>query len=60
LNTLTHGLQASSFQMMVVAGASEPKRRGVSGPNNTTVCTGVSDAKWAGPLSLVTSTSATV
>jgi hypothetical protein len=60
LNTLTQGLQASSFQITVVDGASGPNKRGVSGPNITIACTGVSDAKWPGPLSLVTSTSAMV
>ena len=60
LNTLTHGLHASCFQMIVVAGDSDRNSSGVSGPNSTTVWTDVSDAKCAGPLSLVTRTLASV
>ncbi len=58
LNALTQGLQAMAAQTVWLRGPGAPNKSGVSGPKSATTSTLVSAAKWAGPLSLVTRTSA--
>ena len=58
LNALMHGLHARPAQRGCVRGERAANKTGVSGPNRTTTSIGVRVAKWAGPLSLVTRTSA--
>ena len=58
LNALMHGLQVMPAQSGCVRGDGAANSRGVSGPNRTTTSIDVRLAKCAGPLSLVTKTSA--
>ncbi len=60
LNALTQGLQARSRRTIRVSGPNGAKSAGVSGPKSTTAVIFVIEAKWPGPLSLVTRTSASV
>ncbi len=60
LSAFTHGLQARPANTTELRGVRAPNSVGVSGPNSVTTWTGVSVAKCAGPLSLVTSTSESV
>jgi len=60
LYAFTHGLHGSFAHKTVFRGVSAAKSSGVSGPNRVTTRIGVRVAKCAGPLSLVTSTSARV
>ena len=50
-----HGLHARFAVTARMRGDTGPYSDGVSGPNNTTPRMSVSDAKWGGPLSALTS-----